>query len=42
MRNVTNNKYLDPASDEFREPSLAQDGLSVWLRVRYDLALGAF
>ena len=42
MRNVTNNKYLDPASDEFREPSLAQDGRSVWLRVRYDLALGAF
>jgi outer membrane receptor for ferrienterochelin and colicins len=38
-RNVTNRRHLDPASDEFREPSLAQDGLSMWLRARYDFGL---
>lgn len=40
-RNVTNDKHRDPASDEFREPDLAQDGPSVWLRLRYDLSLAA-
>jgi outer membrane receptor for ferrienterochelin and colicins len=38
-RNVTDNKHLDPASEEFRQPSLPQDGLSVWLRACYDVAL---
>ncbi len=38
-RNVTNDQHLDPASEEFRQASLPQDGLSVWLRLRYDFAL---
>ncbi len=38
-RNVTNDKHRDPASDEFRQPDLPQQGLSVWLRLRYDLTL---
>jgi iron complex outermembrane receptor protein len=38
-RNVTNDKHRDPASDEFVQPDLAQEGLSVWLRLRYDWSL---
>lgn len=38
-RNVTNQKHRDPASEEFREPDLPEEGLSLWLRLRYDLAL---
>jgi outer membrane receptor for ferrienterochelin and colicins len=38
-RNVTNHKRLDPASEEFREPAIPQDGLSLWLRARFDYSL---
>jgi outer membrane receptor for ferrienterochelin and colicins len=38
-RNVTNDKHRDPASDEFHQPDLQQQGLSVWLRLRYDFSL---
>ena len=37
VRNLTNHKHQDPASEEFLQPSLPQDGLSIWVRARYDL-----
>ena len=37
VRNLTNQKYLDPASDEHVQNGIPQDGLSVWLRAAFSM-----
>ena len=35
LRNLTNQKYLDPASEEHVQNGIPQDGISAWLRVTF-------
>ena len=36
-RNLTNQKYLDPASDEHVQNGIPQDGFTAWLRATFSM-----